>query len=190
MPGRENCPAETTKRGWADLDRMEVRHAVTVVAVGLAMLLVALLLGACGPSKRPSRSGSATRTEIVYSCADAECIVGTDGLNPVVLPFPARTSTRSGSATTLSTGVCSVSPGGAVAACPQATDHLVGDGGNYSDLRLVVVHTDGTHRHTIWSLRLAPTIRRTASIFLPGRRRGALLARAWRSSYRRRRPRP
>ena len=47
--------------------------------------------------------------------------------------------------------MCSVSPGGAVAACPQATDHLVGDGGNYSDLRLIVVHTDGTHRHTIWS---------------------------------------
>jgi len=115
------------------------------------MLLVALLLGACGPSKRPLTSGSATRTEILYSCADAECIVGTDGLNPVVLPFPARTSTPSGSATTLSTGVCSVSPGGAVAACPQATDHLVGDGGNYSDLRLIVVHTDGTHRHTIWS---------------------------------------
>jgi len=130
---------------------MEERHAVTSVAVGVPMLLVALLLGACGPSKRPLTSGSATRTEILYSCADAECIVGTDGLNPVVLPFPARTSTPSGSATTLSTGVCSVSPGGAVAACPQATDHLVGDGGNYSDLRLIVVHTDGTHRHTIWS---------------------------------------
>jgi WD40 repeat protein len=111
-----------------------------------------LIVAVCAVAGCGSTSGGVGRpnsSAIVYSCGASLCAVSPDGSHPVQLPLPKSTNGSRGS-DPVTVGTCEVDTTGTKAACPEANDHLVGDGGNYYGFHLVVVDIDGTHLHRIW----------------------------------------